>query len=126
ARAAAAAKMSYGVLTTKHHDGFCLWPSKYSSYTVAGSGYQQDIVARYVAAFRAHGLRVGLYFSIWDRTHGVQAYDPRHGVGADEAIQPEDLTFVLNQIRELLTGYGPVDMFITDGYSWQMGQQALP
>ena len=60
AEAAVAARMSYGVLTTKHHDGFCLWPSKYNSYNVASSGYQKDIVAQYVTAFRSRGLKVGL------------------------------------------------------------------
>ncbi|RSM65579.1 alpha-L-fucosidase [Actinoplanes sp. ATCC 53533] len=126
ARAAVAAKMSYGVLTTKHHDGFSLWPSKFGTYNVSTSGYQHDVVAQYVNAFRSRGLKVGLYFSIWDRSHTVEAYDTRHGVGASEAIQPGDLAYVLGQIRELLTGYGKIDMFITDGYAWQMGQQALP
>ena len=125
AAAAAAAKMSYGVLTTKHHDGFCLWPSQYSKYTVANSSYKKDIVAQYVAAFRAHGLRVGLYFSIWDRTYGIQAADPRHGVGSAEAIRPADIALILNQLRELLTNYGTIDILITDGYAWQMGQQAV-
>ncbi len=125
AAAAAAAKMSYGVLTTKHHDGFCLWPTAYNDYNVTRSSHPGDIVAQYVSAFRAKGLKVGLYFSIWDRSYDVQAYDTRHGVGADQAIQPGDLTYVLNQIRELLTGYGPIDVFVTDGYAWQMGQQAL-
>ncbi|GIE78448.1 hypothetical protein Aph02nite_43980 [Actinoplanes philippinensis] len=125
AAAAVAARMSYGVLTTKHHDGFCLWPTKTNSYNVAASGYRQDIVARYVRAFRARGLKVGLYFSIWDRSHGVQAYG-RHGVPATETVTPADVTYVLDQIRELLTGYGPIDMFITDGYAWQTGQQQVP
>jgi len=123
--AAAAARMSYGVLTTKHHDGFCLWPSKHNTYNVANSGYRQDIVAQYVRAFRARGLKVGLYFSIWDRSNGVQAYG-RHGVPASETITPADITYVLSQIRELLTGYGKIDMFITDGYAWQTGQQQVP
>ncbi|MFC8849413.1 MULTISPECIES: alpha-L-fucosidase [unclassified Micromonospora] len=123
--AAVAAKMSYGVLTTKHHDGFCLWPSKFTDNTVANSGYRHDIVDQYVTAFRSRGLKVGIYFSIWDRSHGVEAYDTRHGVGAGEVIQPGDVTYILGQIRELLTGYGPIDMFITDGYAWQMGQQAV-
>ncbi|GAA3902070.1 hypothetical protein GCM10023084_63210 [Streptomyces lacrimifluminis] len=125
ATAAATAKMSYGVLTTKHHDGFCLWPTAYNDYNVANSPYKQDVVAQYVDAFRARGLRVGLYYSIWDRTYSVQAYDSRHGVAADQTIQPGDLTYMLNQITELLTDYGTIDMFITDGYAWQMGQQAV-
>jgi len=126
ATAAAAAKMSYGVLTTKHHDGFCLWPTAYTNYNVMSSSYQQDIVAKYVTAFRSRGLKVGLYFSVWDRSYNVQAYDTRHGVAADQAIQPDDITYVLNQIRELLTNYGTIDIFMTDGYAWQMGQQAVP
>ncbi|MFD8725744.1 RICIN domain-containing protein [Streptomyces sp. NPDC059629] len=125
AAAAAAAKMSYGVLTTKHHDGFALWPTAYDTQNVAHSGYPHDIVDQYVKAFRARGLKIGLYFSIWDRTHTVEAYDTRHGVGAKEAIQPADLTLILGQITELLTGYGTIDMFVTDGYAWQMGQQAV-
>lgn len=125
AAAAAAAKMSYGVLTTKHHDGFCLWPTAYNSYNVATSSYEQDIVAQYVSAFRARGLKVGLYYSIWDRSYNVQAYDTRHGVAADQAIWPGDITYMLNQITELLTGYGTIDVFMTDGYAWQMGQQAV-
>ena len=125
AEAAAAAKMSYGVLTTKHHDGFCLWPTAYNKQNVAYSSYRHDIVAQYVSAFRAKGLKVGLYFSIWDRTYSVEAYDSRHGVGSDEAVQPGDLTYILGQITELLTNYGSIDLFVTDGYAWQMGQQAV-
>ncbi|MGW3287044.1 RICIN domain-containing protein [Streptomyces sp. NPDC001002] len=125
AATAAAAKMTYGVLTTKHHDGFCLWPSAYNDYNVANSSYPHDIVAQYVTAFRAKGLKVGLYFSIWDRSYTVQAYDTRHGVAADQVIQPTDLTYILNQITELLTNYGAIDMFVTDGYAWQMGQSAV-
>ncbi|WEH20089.1 RICIN domain-containing protein [Streptomyces sp. VNUA24] len=125
AAAAAAAKMSYGVLTTKHHDGFALWPTAYGDQNVTQSGYQHDIVDQYVKAFRAKGLKVGFYFSIWDRTHSVEAYDTRHGVGSAEAVQPSDLTHMLGQITELLTNYGTIDMFVTDGYAWQMGQQAV-
>lgn len=116
ADAAFRAKMKFGVLTTKHHDGFCLWPSAYTSYTVANSGYRQDIVRQYVDAFRARGLRVGLYFSIWDRTYGI---DDAGG------ISTAGMDLILNQVRELLTNYGTIDVFITDGWSWQMGQQAV-
>ncbi|MCM2483688.1 alpha-L-fucosidase [Burkholderia glumae] len=125
AAAAKSAKMSYGVLTTKHHDGFCLWPSKYNSYNVANSGYRHDIVSQYVTAFREAGLKVGLYFSIWDRTYPVQAYGG-HVSDTTQAIQPSNITYILNQIRELLTNYGQIDIWVNDGYAWQMGQQQVP
>ncbi|MFF6881354.1 RICIN domain-containing protein [Streptomyces sp. NPDC012474] len=128
ADAAAAAKMSYGILTTKHHDGFALWPSAYGTQNVANSSYKQDVVRAYCDAFRAKGLKVGFYYSIWDRTFGVEAWESRHkvsGLDITDAIQPGDMTFMLGQIRELLTNYGTIDMFMTDGYAWQMGQQAV-
>ncbi|WP_060882283.1 RICIN domain-containing protein [Streptomyces caniscabiei] len=128
AAAAAAANMSYGLLTTKHHDGFALWPSAYGTQNVANSPYKRDVVKAYCDAFRAKGLRVGLYYSIWDRTFGVEAWESRHkvsGLEITDAIQPSAMTFVLGQITELLTHYGTIDLFVTDGYAWQMGQQAL-
>ena len=128
ADAAAAAKMSYGILTTKHHDGFALWPSAYGAQNVANSSYKQDVVRAYCDAFRAKGLKVGFYYSIWDRTFGVEAWESRHkvtGLEITDAIQPGDMTFMLGQITELLTNYGTIDMFMTDGYAWQMGQQAV-
>ena len=128
ADAAAAAKMSYGILTTKHHDGFALWPSAHGTQNVANSSYKHDVVKAYCDAFRAKGLRVGLYYSIWDRTFGVEAWESRHrvsGLDTTDAVQPADMTFILGQITELLTNYGTIDLFITDGYAWQMGQQAV-
>ncbi|MGW0370992.1 RICIN domain-containing protein [Streptomyces coeruleorubidus] len=128
ADAAVAAKMSYGILTTKHHDGFALWPSAHGTQNVANSSYKQDVVRAYCDAFRAKGLKVGFYYSIWDRTFGVEAWESRHkvsGLEVTDAIQPGDMTFMLGQIRELLTDYGTIDMFMTDGYAWQMGQQAV-
>jgi alpha-L-fucosidase len=128
ADAAVAAKMSYGILTTKHHDGFALWPSAHGTQNVANSSYKHDVVQAYCDAFRAKGLKVGLYFSIWDRTFGVEAWESRHkvtGLQITDAIQPSHMTYVLGQITELLTNYGTIDMFMTDGYAWQMGQQAI-
>jgi alpha-L-fucosidase len=128
ADAAAAAKMSYGILTTKHHDGFALWPSAHGTQNVANSSYKHDIVQAYCDAFRSRGLKVGLYYSIWDRTFGVEAWESRHkvtGLEITDAIQPGDMTFILGQITELLTNYGTIDVFMTDGYAWQMGQQAV-
>ncbi|MFB7930557.1 RICIN domain-containing protein [Streptomyces sp. NPDC056039] len=128
AEAAAAAKMSYGILTTKHHDGFALWPSAHGTQNVANSSYRQDVVRAYCDAFRAKGLKVGFYYSIWDRTFGVEAWESRHkvtGLEVTDAIQPSDMTFMLGQITELLSNYGTIDIFMTDGYAWQMGQQAV-
>src|SRR4051794_32118265 len=69
ADAAKAAGMRFAVLTVKHHDGFCLWPSKHTSYDVMSSSYRRDIVGEFVAAFRSRGITPCLYFSIWDRTN---------------------------------------------------------
>ena len=76
ADAAKSAGMTYAVLTAKHHDGFCLWPSKYSDYTVA-QGCKLDVVREFTDAFRKRGLKVGLYYSIRDRTAGIA--DKQHG-----------------------------------------------
>ncbi|WP_442575399.1 alpha-L-fucosidase [Microbacterium sp. F51-2R] len=124
AAAAKAAKMQYGVLTTKHHDGFSLWPTAFGTQNVAYSGYKQDVVRAYVDAFRAEGLKVGFYFSIWDRTAGIESYGG-HVSDTTLSIEPPDIDVILGQLTELLTNYGPIDLLMTDGYTWQMGQQAV-
>lgn len=116
ADAAKAAGMRFGVLTTKHHDGFCLWPSKLTRYTVASSSYRHDVVAQYVSAFRSRGLVPALYFSIWDRTQGV----------ASGSVSRADLDYVKGQLTELLTGYGEIPALVIDGWSWQMGLREVP
>src|SRR6202043_133943 len=66
AHAARSAGMAYGCLTTKHHDGFCLWPTATGSTNVQDATYKRDIVRAYVDSFRAQGLKTCLYFSILD------------------------------------------------------------
>jgi alpha-L-fucosidase len=112
ADAAKSAGMGYAVLTTKHHEGFCLWPSKYSDYTVA-QGCKRDIVREYADAFRKRGLKVGFYYSIRDRTAGIA--DQAH-----EGVSPEKIQLIKNQLGELLTQYGPVFCIVFDGWgnSW--------
>src|SRR5262245_10333295 len=121
ADAAASAGMRFAVLTAKHHDGFCLWPSRYTDYDVRSSGHRQDIVAEYMAAFRARGVTPCLYFSIWDRTNGV-------GPAVWDEPAPIDMDLVTGQLTELLTGYGEVPLLIFDGWAWHpsLGHQKIP
>ena len=86
------------ILTAKHHDGFCLWPSKYTEHSVKNSPYKQgngDIVREFVDACHEFGVMPGLYLSPWDRNHkewGIQAYSD----------------YYANQLTELMTEYGPI------------------
>ena len=118
ADAAVAAKMKYGVLTTRHHDGFALWPSRASDFNVGHVPWRDgkgDVVRAYVDAFRSRGLLPGLYYSIWDTTEGVSAGQ----------LTPAKLAYIKTQLTELLTNYGPIPILIVDGWSWQMGHNAV-
>ena len=91
ADACKAAGMTYGILTTKHHDGFCLWDSKYTDYDIANSSVKRDVVAKYVKAFRSRGLKPCLYFSIWDRHNGVENGGSKEEEFITKAMQRYDL-----------------------------------
>ena len=110
ARLAKAAGMKYMVLTAKHHDGFCLFDSQYTDFTSVKTAAQRDFVAEYVAACRAEGLGVGLYFSVkdWD----FPAYFD--GPERNPAGWAELVTHFHNQTKELLTNYGKIDILWFD------------
>ena len=115
AKAAKSAGMKYAVFTTKHHDGFCLWDSKVTNYDIASTEkkYQKlDIVKEYVDAFREEGITIGLYFSVWDRHHGVQRGN----------INPQNIDFTKEQLTELLTNYGDISCIVIDGWGSRWGR----
>ena len=106
ARAAKAGGFRYVILTAKHHDGFCLWPSKYTDHSVKGSPWRDghgDVVREFVDAMRAEGLRPGLYLSPWDRHESAYGDSPRYN------------DYYIAQLTELLTQYGPIVELFFDG-----------
>ena len=101
----------YAVLTTRHHDGFCLWDSATTRYTSASQAAGRDFVREYVEAFRAAGLRVGLYYSLADWR--VPAYWA--GPGKDPLGWAQFCANVHAQVAELLSNYGKIDVIWFDG-----------
>ncbi len=120
ARLARGAGMRYMVLTTKHHDGFCLFDSRLTKYTTMHSGARRDLVREYVDACRAEGLRVGLYHSIKDWHHPNYPFPPdfplvRLEPNARRPDRKKYEAYMLGQLRELLTNYGQIDLLWFDG-----------
>jgi alpha-L-fucosidase len=104
-RVAKEAGFRYVLLVTKHHDGFCLWDSKYTEYDVASSPVKTDIVADVSKACKKYGLEFGVYYSLWDRNQ-PSYIDPDKSKYVD---------YMINQLTELLTNYGPVCELWFDG-----------
>ena len=99
---------TYAILTAKHHDGFALWPSKYSSYSVAYTPWKNgcgDVVGEFVAACRKYGVKVGLYYS--------PAQWGEHAIKFENGREYDD--YFINQISELLQNYGKIDYLWFDG-----------
>ncbi len=122
AKAAREAGMKYFVITTKHHEGFCLWDSAYTDYKATKTPYGKDLLKPMVEAFRAEGLKVGFYYSLIDWHHPQFPIDRVHPMrdnlelrerekGRDMKVYAE---YMRNQVRELLTQFGQIDCLFFD------------
>ena len=106
AAAALSANMSWGCLTTRHHDGFCIWPTKTAAASVGQTSDSIDVVRAYVNSFRKAGLRVGLYYSILSLRDDIRHFN----------VTTAKIQLVKDQLTELFSGYGEIDILITDGW----------
>ena len=114
AKLAKKAGMRYMVMTTKHHEGFCLFDSKLTDYTAVKLGPKRDLVAEYVEAARAEGLKVGFYYSMMDWHHPDGA-----ACKTDENARKRFIDYIHGQVRELCTIYGPINIMWYD-VSWPL------
>ena len=140
ARQAKAAGMKYVVMTAKHHEGFCMFDTQYTDYKCTNTPAGRDLIREYVDAFRREGLRIGFYYSLIDWHHPDFTIDPIHprrdDPDAKELNQGRDMRryaeYMRNQVTELLTNYGKIDILWFDfSYSqdrgtgenaWQVGK----
>ncbi len=134
ARLARQAGMKYFVITTKHHDGFCLWDSQLTDYKATNTPAGRDLIAPMVEAFRAEGLKIGFYHSLIDWHHPEFPIDGVHPQRNDEEAlktnKDRDITkyaeYLHGQVRELLSNYGKIDvMFFDFSYSGREGEGLL-
>lgn len=111
ARVATEGGFRYAVFTTRHHDGFCMWDTETTDYSSAQKAANRDYVREYTDAFRAAGLKVGLYFSWNDFRIPAMFKGPKH----DPYAWAEFKDYVHTQLRELMTNYGKIDVLWFDG-----------
>ncbi len=112
------AGFKYMVLTTKHHNGFCLWPTESTDFSVKNTPYKKDIVKQYVDACRKYDMKVGFYFSPEDflflhrQGHEIR----RKSKHSDISNNPKLLAYNKIQIKELFSNYGPIDIAFLDAF----------
>lgn len=113
------AGMKYMVMTTKHHEGFCLWDTQQTDYNATKRGPGRDLVREYVEACREYGLKIGFYYSLMDWHHPDGAR-----CATDDAARRRFLDFTQGCVRELCTNYGHIDILWYD-VSWPLRTPAL-
>jgi len=124
AKKAKAAGMKYAVITSKHHEGFNMFDSKFTDYKVTNTPYGKDIIKLWVDAFRAEGLGIGFYYSLIDWHHPEYTIDRNHPQSANTKEEYDNLNkdrdmkvyqeYLKNQVREILTNYGKIDILWLD------------
>ncbi len=124
AKMAKAAGMKYAVITTKHHEGFTLFDSKFTDYKVTNTPYNKDALKEWVDAFRAEGLKVGFYYSLIDWHHPEYTVDRVHPKSAktmeeyDKLNKDRDMKvyrkYLKDQVTEILSNYGKIDILWLD------------
>jgi len=120
--AAKEAGMKYAVMTAKHHDGFCLFDTKYTDYKSTNTPAGRDLIREYVDAFRAEGLKVGFYYSLLDWHHpdypiagdGIHPMRNHPDHKDHKGNLPAYADYIRNQVEELLTNYGKIDIIWFD------------
>lgn len=106
AEAARSANMNFGCMSVKHHCGFCMWDTETTDYNAANSGIKRDVVKEFADAMRERDMKVMFHFSILDMHEKILPNN----------IKPYHTEFIKNQLRELLTNYGPVTALMIDGW----------
>ncbi len=122
AKLAKKAGMKYAVMTAKHHDGFCLFDSAYTDYKSTNTKAGRDLIKEYIDAFRTEDIKIGLYYSLLDWHHeDYPAYGDRHhpmrnNTAFKNKIHNFDnyVKYFHNQVKELVTGYGKIDIMWFD------------
>ncbi|WP_168119979.1 alpha-L-fucosidase [Paenibacillus sp. HB172176] len=122
AQLASDAGMKYMVVTTKHHEGFCLWDSKLTDYKVTNTPYGKDLLRPMLDAFRGKGIRAGLYYSLLDWHHSQYTVDVKHPQRYDAAFVEQSkqrdfskyVDYLFGQTRELLSEFGDIDVLFYD------------
>ncbi len=134
ARTAWDAGMRYVVLTSKHHEGFCLWDSQFTDYKATNTPYGKDVLTPFVEAFRARGFRIGFYYSLIDWHHPDFPIDVLHPLRSRKDVAElnagRDIrkyaSFMRDQVRELLTQFGTIDILWFDFSYPQLNYKGLP
>ncbi|HZK97016.1 MAG TPA: alpha-L-fucosidase [Prolixibacteraceae bacterium] len=120
AKIAKQAGMKYAVITVKHHDGFCMFDSKYTDYKATNTPAGRDLIKEFVDAFRAEGLRVGFYYSLIDWHHPDYPNVGNHPMAKNPEWDKKTynfdkyLDYMYNQVEELVTNYGKIDILWFD------------